>query len=255
MRSVVLLSVGVHPVSGRPAPVAVEAQAIRLALGLGFAATGLHAGEDEAAVRDHLGRGLEEIVLVSPANGGDPLPYIVEALSPVEPSLVLAGRRGSGGTDSGMLPYRLARALSWPIVADAAALVREGDALTVEQALPRGVRRRVRVELPCVVTVHPAAPPPLPFTFAAVRRGRVTRQAGAGQARPAESPAFEERPYRPRPRLVGVAPGGSAAERLAAATEAASGGGKLLVDPPPEVAAAEIVALLRRVGVLARVRS
>ena len=83
----------------------------------------------------------------------------------------------------------------------------------------------------------------------------MTRQAGAEASRPAEGPVFEERPYRPRPRLVGVAPGGSAAERLAAATEAASSGGKLLVDPPPEVAAAEIVAFLHRVGVLARIRS
>jgi electron transfer flavoprotein beta subunit len=151
-----------------------------------------------------------------------------------------------------MLPYRLARALSWPVVADAVALGREGDVLTVEQVLPRGVRRRVRVALPCVVTVHPAAPPPLPFAFAAARRGRVIWQTGARAAQPDEGTAPEERPYRLRPRLVGAAPGGSAADRLSAATEAVSGG-KLLVEPMPEVAAAEIVAFLRRVGVLARV--
>ena len=251
MRVVVLLSAGLHPVSGQPAPVPVEAQAVRLALALGADVTGLHAGAEEVPVRDHLGRGLPEIALVPLRDGGDPLPVLAEALRATAPDLVLAGRRGSGGTDSGLLPYRLARALSWPIVADAAALGRDDDLLAVEQALPRGIRRRVRVRLPCIVTVHPAAAPPLPFAFAAARRGRVTRQRG-GIVPETQADALEERPYRRRPRLLGVVPGGSAADRLRAATEAASGGGQLLVNPPPEVAAAEILAFLRRVGVLAQ---
>ncbi len=254
MRVVVLLSAGLHPVSGRPAPVAVEAQAVRLALGLGADVTGLHAGAEETPVRDHLGRGLEEIALVPLADGGDPLPALAEALRAAAPDLILAGRRGAGGTDSGLLPYRLAHALAWPIAADAAALDRDGDLLAVEQALPRGMRRRVRVRLPCVVTVHPAAPPPLSFAFAAASRGRVTRHPGT--AAPASlTEGLDERPYRRRPRLLGAAPGGSAADRLRAATDpalgAASGSGQLLVNPPPEVAAAEILAFLRRVGVLA----
>ena len=251
MKAVVLLSAGLHPVSGQPAPVPVEAQAVRLALALGAEVTGLHAGAEEVAIRDHLGRGLKEIALLPLSAGGDPLPVLAEALHAAAPDLVLAGRRGSGGTDSGLLPYRLARALSWPVVADAAALGRDDDILAVEQALPRGTRRRVRVRLPCVVTVHPAAPPPLPFAFAAARRGRVTRHPGLATPRSLVED-LEERPYRRRPRLLGAAPGGSAADRLRAATEAASGGGQLLVNPPPEIAAAEILAFLRRVGVLAK---
>ena len=248
MRAVVLLSAGLHAVSGRPAPVPVEAQAVRLALALGADVTGLHAGTDGAHLQDHLGRGLREVVLV-PFDGGDPLPVLAEALREAAPDVVLAGRRGAGGTDSGLLPYRLAHALSRPIVADAAALAWEGDLLAVEQALPRGMRRRVRVRMPCVVTVHPAAPPPMPYAFAAARRGRVAHQPGV--AAPAPLPDdLEERPYRRRPRLLGAAPGGSAADRLRAATEMASGGGQLLVNPSPEVAAAEILAFLRRVGVL-----
>ena len=250
MRAVVLLSAGLHAVSGRPAPVPVEAQAVRLALALGADVTGLHAGTDEAPIQDHLGRGLQEVVLVS-FDGGEPLPVLAETLREAAPDVVLAGRRGTGGTDSGLLPYRLAHALSRPIVADAAALAWEGDLLAVEQALPRGMRRRVRVRMPCVVTVHPAAPPPLPYAFAAARRGRVAHQPGV--AAPARLPEdLEERPYRRRPRLLGAAPGGSAADRLRAATEMASSGGQLLVNPSPEVAAAEILAFLRRVGVLAQ---
>ncbi len=257
MKAVVLLSAGLHPVSGRTAPVPVEAQAVRLALALGADVTGLHAGAEEP-VRDHLGRGLEEIALVPLRTGNDPVPVLAEALRAAAPDLILTGRRGAGGTDSGLLPYRLAHVLSRPIVADAAALSRDGDLLAVEQALPRGMRRRVRVRLPCVVTVHPAAPPPLPFSFAAARRGRVTRHTGVAGPVPV-SEDLDERPYRRRPRLLGAAPGGSAAERLRAATApalgAASGGGQLLVNPPPEVAAAEILAFLRRVGVLAAQRA
>ncbi len=145
MRAVVLLSAGLHPVSGQPAPVPVEAQAIRLALGLGAEVSGLHAGAEEVPIRDHLGRGLQEIALLPLPASGDPLDVLTEALHAGAPDLVLAGRRGSGGTDSGLLPYRLARALAWPVVADAAALGRDDDLLAVEQALPRGRRRRVRV--------------------------------------------------------------------------------------------------------------
>jgi electron transfer flavoprotein beta subunit len=132
--------------------------------------------------------------------------------------------------------------------------------LVVDQALPRGARRRVRVTLPAVVTVHPAAPPPRPFAFAAVRRGRlvpVAVEAGCAAAPPAAAPAgaelsLEERPWRRRPRLIaGTSTAGSAAERLKAATEVAGGGGRLIVDPAPDEAAREILAFLRGIGVVA----
>lgn len=252
MRAAVLLSAGLHPVSGRRAPVPVEAQATRLALALGAEVRGFHAGAGEA-VRDHLGHGLDEILLAPAAPDGDPLPGLLAALEAWAPDLVLAGRRGQGGADSGMLPYRVARALDVPIVADAASLSVEAGVLAADQALPRGARRRLRAALPCVVTVHPAAPPPLPFNFGAARRGRVTALPVAAEPG-AELPSVEERSYRPRPRVLGAASGGTAAERLRAATEAASSGGQLLVHPAPDVAAAEIAAFLRRVGVL-RVRS
>ncbi|EHP71446.1 putative electron transfer flavoprotein, beta subunit, partial [Methylorubrum extorquens DSM 13060] len=48
MRIVVLLSAGLHPVSGAPVLPRVEAQAIRMAAGLGAGSEtfGLHAGPD-----------------------------------------------------------------------------------------------------------------------------------------------------------------------------------------------------------------
>jgi electron transfer flavoprotein alpha subunit len=262
LRARILLSAGRHPVSGRPAPVRAEAQATALALAIGADVRGLHAGGDGAAVADHLGHGLGTIeVAASPADA-DPLPALVAALARQPADLVLMGRRGVGGDDSGQLPYRLAAALGLPMVADAVALAREPgrpDVLVVDQALPRGARRRVRVTLPAVVTIHPAAPSPRPFAFAAVRRGRlVPVEAGTAAAPPVALPAgaapcLEERPWRRRPRLIaGTSTAGTAAERLKAATEVAGGGGRLLVDPTPAEAAREILAFLRGIGVVAR---
>jgi electron transfer flavoprotein beta subunit len=256
MKIAVLLSVGRHPASGRACPVRVEAQAVRLAAECRGEIVGLHAGPgDDGPLTEHLGTGLAEIVLREIPAGADPVPSLVASLAEHAPDLILAGRRGQGGEDTGLVPYAVAAALGRPIVADAAALApAEGDpgALVVDQALPRGERRRVTVRLPALVTVHPAAPPPLPFAYGAARRGRIVRRPGI-VASPVATPDLAERPYRKRPRLIArTAAGASAADRLKAATEAASGGGRVLVDPAPDLAAAEILAFLREIGVLER---
>ncbi|MCS0503927.1 electron transfer flavoprotein subunit beta [Ancylobacter mangrovi] len=251
MNVAVLLSAGRHPVSGQPCPVPVEMQAIGLGHALGAEMTGLHAGPASETIADALGHGLARLVHLKIGEADDPLASLVAALGAEKPALILAGRVGQGGEDSGLLPYALARALGLPVVADASAL-REGPepgTLLVEQALPKGARRRLVVRLPALVTVHPAAPAPLPFAYAARRRGVVEERAGI--ASPRGERAIEERAYRPRPKLIAKsAAGASAAERLKAATEAASGGGRVLVDPPPEEAAREILAHLRDIGVL-----
>ncbi len=252
MRIAVLLSAGRHGVSGHPAPVPVELQAIRLATELGGETTGLHAGPAIGPLHDTLGHGLPRLTHLHLAENDDPAPSLADALREGAFDLVLAGRSGQGGEDAGLLPYVLARTLGLPIVADAVALAEgpQPGTLYVEQALPRGARRRLVIRLPALVTVHPAAPAPLPFAFAAARRGDVeTRPGIAAEHTPSE---MEERPYRPRPKLIAKTAGGaSAAERLKAATESASGGGKLLVDPTPDDAARAILAHLREIGVLA----
>lgn len=252
MKIAVLLSAGRHKVSGRPAPVPVELQALRLAVDLGGAVTGLHAGPEIGPLTDALGHGLGHLVHLRTPAETDPTAALTAALEAGGYDLILAGRAGQGGEDSGLLPYTLARALGRPVLADAAALAlgAEPGTLSVEQALGRGARRRLVVRLPALVTVHPAAPAPLPFAFAGVRRGHVeTQEIVSTSAAPR---AVDERPYRPRPKLIAkAAAGASAAERLKAATVAASGGGKLLVDPAPEDAAREILAHLRALGLIA----
>lgn len=251
MNIIVLLSAGRHPVSDRPAPVPVELQAIRLARTLASEPLGIHAGPDTEAAAQALGHGLARLVHVHLPAAADPLQALVDQVKSAGAALILAGRRGQGGEDSGLLPYSLAAALGLPIIADAVAIAPNADGtLTVDQALPKGARRRVVARLPAVVTVHPAAPAPLPFAFAAARRGIIEQHQGVAEPSP-ETAAIEERPYRPRPKLIARAPAGaSAADRLKAATQAASGGGKLLVDPAPEEAAREILAHLRAIGVV-----
>jgi len=251
MKLTVLLSAGRHTVSDRPCPVPVEAQAIGLARNLG-ATVGLHAGSDPSLIRDYLGFGLGRITHLELPPGVDPEASLVALLKADPPDLVLAGRRGQGGDDTGLLPYLLANQLGWPIVADAVAIAAEGDTLTVDQALPRGARRQVTVTLPVLVTIHPAAPAAPGFAFGAIRRGSITTLPQAIAADPA--PIFEERPYRRRPRLMrGVSSGSSSAgDRLRTATETGGSGGTLLIDPTPDAAATAILDFLAERAILRR---
>ncbi|OYY30849.1 MAG: electron transfer flavoprotein subunit beta, partial [Azorhizobium sp. 35-67-15] len=123
MKVLVLLSEGRHPVSGKACLLRTEAQAARLAAGLDAAATGLHAGPALGALRDALGRGLSGLTHLTMAADADPLPALAEAIARAAPDLVLAGPRGQGGEDTGLVPYALAHRLGWPLIPDAVALV------------------------------------------------------------------------------------------------------------------------------------
>ena len=253
MRIAVLLSAGRHPVSGTPVLPRLEAQAVRLAAGLGEA-VGLHAGPDAAAVADALGQGLGRIEHLHLAEGADPVPALAARLGTLAPDLVLAGRRGQGGPESGMVPYALAEALNLPLIPDVVAASAGEGTLRLDQSLGRGALRRLVVRGPVVVTVHPDAPAPLAYAYGRARRGTVEAVTLAPAAASVPEIAVEERPYRRRPKLVKGAPaGGSAAERLKAATgeSGAVASGRVLVEPDPEDAAREILAYLRQIGVLA----
>ncbi len=247
-RAIVLLSAGHHPISAHPCPVPVELQAIALARGLGAASiTGLHAGGASQAVQDCFGHGLQQLEILQQPDG-DPLAALAAAITNAAPDLVLAGRRGRGGADSGLLPYRLAESLGWPICADAVGVAPHALGLAVTQALPRGARRRVVLSTPAIVTVHPAAPAAHPFTFAAARRGQARLSPSSFPA--ASYPEVSEYPYRRRPRLPRAAAfGGTAEDRLRAATEI-SGGGVVMRDASPDAAAAAICEVLERLGLL-----
>jgi electron transfer flavoprotein beta subunit len=251
VKIVVLLSAGRHPVSGEPVLPKVEAQAVRLACGLGEA-RGLHAGPSVSPANDALGHGLPNLTHAEIPAEAEAIPTLVEALQADPPDLILAGRRGQGGEETGLAPYAVAARLNMVLVSDAVA-VEHGEAegmIIVHQALPKGSRRRLVVRLPAVVTVHPDAPAPRAFAYGVARRGVVEARLAPSELPSAER--LEERPYRRRPKLMRGAPvGGSAAERLAAATgEASSGGSNVMIEPTPEDAARAILAHLRAIGVL-----
>lgn len=231
MKIAVLLSVGRHPISGRECPVRVEAQAIGLGRGLG-AVVGLHAGRLDAPVGDYFGYGADRLTVLGLEPTGDPIPALVAELRALQPDLILAGRRGQGGSDTGMLPYQVAHALGWPLVADAAAIGIDGTTLIVDQARPHGARRRITLHQPAVVTVHGAAPPPPGFNPRLTRTNAVERRLVPASAAVGEP--IPEYPYRYRPRLI---------RRVA-------GGGKVLVDVTPDQAAAEILIYLEHIGLL-----
>lgn len=246
----ILLSAGRHPVSNAPVVPRLEAQAIRLAEGLGTV-RGLHAGADDRPARDALGHGLAQLDHLRLAPGVDPVAALAAHLAGTRPDLILAGRRGQGGAETGLVPYLVARALGYPLIPDVIA-VRPGPrprTVEIEQALAKGARRRLLVRLPLVATVHPAAPGPRPFAYGRMRQGTVTPIAASAPAAPADVPV-ESRPFKPRPKLMRAAPAGaSAAERLMAATGAADGrAANVLVDPEPDVAARTILAYLRQIG-------
>jgi electron transfer flavoprotein beta subunit len=229
-----LLSDGLHPVSGRACLPRAEAQAARLAAELDAAAGALHAGPSCEVVREALGRGLTQLTHLKCE--GDPVPALVESLLQLKPDVVFAGPCGQGGEDTGLVPYAIAHALGWPLVAHAVAVEAGDGALRVMQALPKGARRNVTAPLPVVVTMHRGAPDPLPFAYGRARAGRIT-QIVAASAPPAQVEG-ETRPYRARPKVL-------------VANAAASTKGRVLVNPDPHEAAREILAYLRALGVVA----
>ncbi len=238
MRIVVLISSGRHPVSGRPAPVEVELQAIGLARRIAMHVIGVHAGPETELLREHGGYGVDFIHRLDGPPETDILLPIVRAL---EPDILLAGRRGMGGTDSGVLPYGLAHALGWPIVADATSLDITDAGFEIAQYRPRGARRIATLRGPIIATVHPAAPPPPPFTFARSRMVSINTVPQIRELPPAPATGIEERPYRKRPRVI--------------PQDAAPMTRTLLRDVTPQAAAEAILDHLARLGFIQPVAS
>ncbi|HSK41112.1 MAG TPA: electron transfer flavoprotein subunit beta [Arenibaculum sp.] len=251
----VLLSVGRHPVSNRPRRAPTDARALEMALRLPASRRhAVHAGDPASPVlRDYLGMGLDRLMALDMPAHRDPVEPLTAHLRSLAPGLVLAGDRGEGGEDSGMVPYLVAQALGYAIVPDIVAIEVAGDEAEVLQALPRGQRRLVRVALPLVATVHPAAPPARQSAFGPARRGLVETVS-------VDAPddlflaGCETRPWRPRPKLMRARRKGNAIDRLKAATELKSGKGQLLVGVQPDEAARAIYDCLVERGVLGRSR-
>jgi electron transfer flavoprotein beta subunit len=166
----VLVSVGRHPVSGVARYSRNDAAALDIGRTLsqryGARLDTLHVGDpSNPALKDYLALGAERVeVLTSHHDSGDDAVAALKArLQGYD--LVLTGTCAEGAFDSGMLPYQLADALGYPLVGSAVDVNIDTNVdanahekrVTVRQFLPKGVRRRVAVNLPAVIAVHPLA--------------------------------------------------------------------------------------------------
>nr|NMG01093.1 electron transfer flavoprotein subunit beta [Aromatoleum toluolicum] len=252
-----LVSVGRHPVTGRPRRAEYDARAVEIGLSL---ATGgglhlVHAGEcsseSEAALRAYLGMGIAAVDMVQQPAGADIVPALESWLRELGPRLVLCGARGETGEASGLVPFLLAERLGWSLVCGLAEVESvDGDSMTVLQALPRGQRRRLKVRLPAVVTVDAAAQPARQSAFGPARRGELQRL-DAPVTPDREAQGWTTAPARKRPKRLKIVKATSARDRFkAAAAKAEGGGGQVLTGVSAQAGAEAILKLLREEGVL-----
>ena len=255
-RIAVLLSVGRHPVSGRARRAPLDAAAVELALRQGgVIQLGLHAGPVDAGkpvLRDYLGMGLEEILVLDAPATADPLPALLAALSADIADVVLGGPVAETGESSGMTPYWLAERLGWPIVNNIVGLAVEDRRALLTQAMAGGRRRRLEVALPFVATVDRAAGAPRLSAFGPARRGLLTIRPAAS-VEPDERHAWPIRSARARPKRL-LAPIRAGADRLGAilggTAAAREGVSQTRLDLDPETAADTVLAFLRQEGLL-----
>ena len=174
-----LVSAGKHPVSGEPRHCRNDSLALTVGLELAKSAAAqfeaLHAGNaDNPALADYLALGATLIDVIPAAADAD----IVDSLAAklIRTDLILTGSRAENGQDSGLLPYLLAAKLGLPLVANALAVKPTADGVEVLQFLPKGKRRRVTVQLPAVVAIHPLAPVELRYAYARQVLGKISAQ-------------------------------------------------------------------------------
>lgn len=237
---VALLSVGRHPVSGRPRRAERDARALSLALETGWPVVGLHAGAADDVPRDYLGMGAARILAVEVADGTDPVAALAGALVHAAPRLIVAGSRAETGEGSGLVPYLLAERLGLPLVPAAVSVRLAGDEAVVVQALPRGRRRELRVTGPLIATADEHGPALRQVARGPALRGSVERVVPDPAPAPAAlSPVpLSVRPARARPKRIGP-------------VSAVAAGGRTLVHPPAREAAAEILRFLEAERILA----
>ena len=251
--TVALVSIGIHPASGRSRRAEQDARAVELGLQLaGDNLQVLHAGDPhEPALRAYLGMGLDELHVLEQPQGADALPVLCDYVREAGVQLVLAGGQAETGEGSGMLPYLLAEQLGWPLLVGIAHIesIHNGVAVVL-QALPRGQRRRLRVRLPFMATVDNAAPKARQSAYGPATRGLVEVQVVEAIADDLSTNAVLQ-PAKPRPKRLKVIKAKSGAERMKAATaKAAAGSGQVLKGLSAEASAQAILNVLVEEGVV-----
>jgi len=237
----VLVSTRVDAVSGRHTRSRGDSLAVALALQQAAAdrVRVLSAGTmpDEVA-RDYLALGAAGIELLE-ADAANVLPLLAAAVS--TSPLVLTGTRAEGGLASGALPYALAAALGRPLIADVVDLQAQDAAWIVTQACAKGARRRLRLSVPAVLVVSPAAKNVLQYSHRDRMAGRIVRQRGAMTPSNPSAAAWQLVPAAKRLRVLEARSERSGHARMLGAIDthsAASGGTVLAAGSAPDKARA-----------------
>jgi electron transfer flavoprotein beta subunit len=235
-----LISIGEHPLSGRPRRAEQDARAIEL--GLKLAADkldSLYAGpalntDATGVLRDYLGMGLGQIQIIDVPEYTDVTFTLLEHFSANKPDIILTGVQAEKGESSGMLPYLLAEQLNIPIVASITEIVsidKQAGHAGVLQALPRGQRRKVNVSLPFIATVDMAAPAPRQSAYGSAMRGELVVKQCNAYHKDVEHSQWQVNGAQKRPKRLKIVNAKTAADRFKAATAKVQGGaGKVIYD-------------------------
>ena len=249
-RIAVLVSVGRHPVSGVPRYSRNDAAALETGRALaqqhGALLDVVHAGDPSSPALEAylaLGAARVEVLVCDPAD--DAVAALAQRVQGYD--LVLTGTCAEGAFDSGMLPYRLAAALGYPLVGSAVDVSVEGGDVTtatVRQFLPKGVRRRVQTSLPAVVAVHPLAPVQPLYAYARLRAGTVDTRTVAPRA-DAEAAHWTVAPATRKPVRLAAPEKRSGHARMMSATTTESRGGSVVIEGTSVEKAQVILGYLR----------
>lgn len=246
----VLLSVGAHPVSGRPRANPACARALELAFRTREEVTALHVGDPSSpGLAAYLGMGLERLTVLDPGTpGADAVEPLAAVLDARPPRLLLCGSMAETGEGSGMLPYLLAARLGLPVLAGVIGLgARGGGTHVATQVLSARLRRRVAITAPAVLIADHAAPAPRPFAYGRARAGRIETIPVAAP-RDEAAATWEWSPARKRP--PPLRPGSAAGAPAGAAVSMAGGGA--LTGLGAEEAARRIRDFLRANGLIGK---
>src|SRR5437868_5856327 len=246
-RIAVLVSVGRHPVSGTARYSRNDAAALEVGRQLAEKHRAqldvIHAGDPaNEALAEYLALGARQVEVLAGRAGDDAAHALAARVDGYD--LVLTGTRAEGAYDTGMLPYRVAATLGYPLVGSAVDVTVDGGRAAVRQFLPKGLRRRVDAALPAVVAVHPLANVEPRYAYARLRAGAVrtllTATGAAAHAAAWEVGAIERKPVK----LV-AAEKRSGHARMLSATTTESRGGNVVNEGSSVEKAQVILAYLR----------
>ena len=246
-RIAVLVSAGVHPVSGAARYSRNDAAALEIARTLArthhAALEVIHAGDpSNPALTDYLALGAERIDVLACGEGADVVPALAKRLQGCD--LVLTGTRAEGAYDTGMLPYQVAAALGFTLVASAVDVAIDNGRVAVRQFLPKGLRRRVGAALPALVAVHPLANAAPRYAYARSRSGSIVPHQ-TGMQIDQEAAQWAKARAERKPVKLAAAEKRSGHARMLSATTTESRGGSVVIDGSSVEKAQVILAYLR----------